>query len=46
MAHFAVMQANEKVIAALNLPGDFLLLVSSVSCSLIHQVDLSVGEPE
>lgn len=46
MAYFPVMQANEKVITALNLPGDFLFLSMSVSYVLIHQVDLSVLGPE
>lgn len=39
------MQANEKVITALNLPGDFLPLAMSVSYVPIHLVDLSVFGP-
>lgn len=37
---------KKKVFTALNLPGDFLLLSVSVSYCLIHQVDLSVFEPQ
>ena len=46
MPYFPVMQANEKVIMALNLLRDFLILYISVSYVLIHQVDLSVFGPE
>lgn len=34
-------EENEKVIKALNLPGDFLSPATSVAYCLIHQVDLS-----
>lgn len=46
MAYFLVMQGNEKVITPLNLVGDFLLLLVSVSYGLILGADLSVLGPE